>query len=54
MLQERDVLALSPMLEHFLESTLSDPETSEFSAYFKDNYLNNVESWRIAIVWSKY
>jgi hypothetical protein len=45
MLQERDVLALSPMLEHFLESTLSDPETSEFSAYFKDNYLNNVESW---------
>jgi hypothetical protein len=44
MLQERD--ALYPMLEHFLESTISHPETSsEFSAYFNDNYVNNLESW---------
>ncbi|XP_064211804.1 uncharacterized protein LOC103313542 isoform X1 [Tribolium castaneum] len=45
LLQERDENAFLRMLNDFIRTITNDPETNEFSEYFKNNYINNRHCW---------
>lgn len=44
-LQERDIVAFSAMIQQFIAYCASDSDTKEFGQYFKWHYLNKVQSW---------
>nr|XP_008192473.1 PREDICTED: uncharacterized protein LOC103312776 [Tribolium castaneum] len=45
LLEERDENAFLRMLNDFIRTITNDPETNEFSEYFKNNYINNRHCW---------
>lgn len=45
MLQETDSRVFLSMMKYFVSSMTCDPDTASFAEYFKNNYVNNTESW---------